>query len=33
MGLDATRGPTFEGVRARVSQAAMQRAARLLGDH
>jgi 4-hydroxy-3-polyprenylbenzoate decarboxylase len=32
MGLDATRGPTFEGVRARVSQAAMQRAARLLGE-
>lgn len=30
MGLDATRGPDFEGVRARVSGAAMQRAARLL---
>jgi 4-hydroxy-3-polyprenylbenzoate decarboxylase len=32
MGLDATRGPAFEGVRARVSEAAMQRAARLLKD-
>jgi len=30
MGLDATRGPNFEGVRARVSDAAMARAARLL---
>jgi 2,5-furandicarboxylate decarboxylase 1 len=30
MGLDATRGPNFEGVRAKVSDAAMARAARLL---
>ena len=30
MGLDATRGPNFEGIRARVSQAAMDRAAKLL---
>jgi 2,5-furandicarboxylate decarboxylase 1 len=30
MGLDATRGPRFEGVRAQVSDAAMARAARLL---
>jgi 2,5-furandicarboxylate decarboxylase 1 len=30
MGLDATRGPNFEGVRAKVSDAAMSRAARLL---
>ena len=30
MGLDATRGPTFEGVRARISQAALDRAAQLL---
>jgi 4-hydroxy-3-polyprenylbenzoate decarboxylase len=31
MGLDATRGPDFEGVRARVSEKAMARAAELLG--
>jgi 2,5-furandicarboxylate decarboxylase 1 len=30
MGLDATRGPGFEGVRARISDAAMARAAKLL---
>ncbi|MGQ0654438.1 MAG: UbiD family decarboxylase, partial [Betaproteobacteria bacterium] len=30
MGLDATRGPNFEGIRARVSEAAMERAAKLL---
>jgi UbiD family decarboxylase len=30
MGLDATRGPNFEGVRARVSDAALARAAQLL---
>jgi 4-hydroxy-3-polyprenylbenzoate decarboxylase len=30
MGLDATRGPNFEGVRARVSDAAMARARKLL---
>jgi len=30
MGLDATRGPNFEGVRAKVSDAAMVRADRLL---
>ena len=30
MGLDATRGPNFEGVRARVSDAALQRARKLL---
>ena len=30
MGLDATRGPGFEGVRARISDAAMTRAAKLL---
>ena len=30
MGLDATRGPGFEGVRAKISDAAMQRAAALL---
>jgi 4-hydroxy-3-polyprenylbenzoate decarboxylase len=30
MGLDATRGPSFEGVRARISDAAMARAAKLL---
>jgi 4-hydroxy-3-polyprenylbenzoate decarboxylase len=30
MGLDATRGPSFEGVRARISEAAMVRAAKLL---
>ena len=30
MGLDATRGPNFEGVRARISDAAMARAAKLL---
>lgn len=30
MGLDATRGPGFEGVRAKVSDAAMARAAKLL---
>jgi UbiD family decarboxylase len=30
MGLDATRGPNFEGVRAKVSDAAMARAAQLL---
>ena len=30
MGLDATRGPNFEGVRARISGAAMARAAKLL---
>jgi 4-hydroxy-3-polyprenylbenzoate decarboxylase len=30
MGLDATRGPNFEGVRARISDAAMARAAQLL---
>jgi 2,5-furandicarboxylate decarboxylase 1 len=30
MGLDATRGPGFEGLRARVSDAAMARAAKLL---
>jgi 2,5-furandicarboxylate decarboxylase 1 len=30
MGLDATRGPSFEGVRARISEAAMARAAKLL---
>jgi len=30
MGLDATRGPDFEGVRARISDAAMARAAKLL---
>jgi 4-hydroxy-3-polyprenylbenzoate decarboxylase len=30
MGLDATRGPNFEGIRARVSPAAMERAAKLL---
>jgi 2,5-furandicarboxylate decarboxylase 1 len=31
MGLDATRGPSFEGVRAKVSEKAMARAAALLG--
>jgi 4-hydroxy-3-polyprenylbenzoate decarboxylase len=31
MGLDATRGPDFEGIRARVSEEAMARAAELLG--
>jgi 4-hydroxy-3-polyprenylbenzoate decarboxylase len=31
MGLDATRGPNFEGIRARISRAAMDRAAKLLG--
>lgn len=31
MGLDATRGPHFEGVRHRISAAAMKRAAQLLG--
>jgi 2,5-furandicarboxylate decarboxylase 1 len=31
MGLDATRGPNFEGVRARIDPAAMDRAAALLG--
>jgi len=30
MGLDATRGPNFEGVRARISDAAMARAAKIL---
>jgi len=30
MGLDATRGPGFEGVRARISDAAMARAAKIL---
>jgi len=30
MGLDATRGPGFEGVRARISEAAMARAAKIL---
>ena len=30
MGLDATRGPQFEGVRARISDAALARAARIL---
>ena len=30
MGLDATRGPNFEGVRARISDTAMARAAKLL---
>jgi 2,5-furandicarboxylate decarboxylase 1 len=30
MGLDATRGPGFEGVRAKVSERAMQRAQALL---
>ena len=30
MGLDATRGPNFEGIRARISDAAMARAAKLL---
>ena len=30
MGLDATRGPNFEGVRARISDAAMARAAKLI---
>jgi 4-hydroxy-3-polyprenylbenzoate decarboxylase len=30
MGLDATRGPNFEGVRAKVSDAAMARAGKLL---
>lgn len=30
MGLDATRGPNFEGLRARISQAALDRAAQLL---
>jgi 4-hydroxy-3-polyprenylbenzoate decarboxylase len=30
MGLDATRGPSFEGVRAKISEAAMARAAQLL---
>jgi 4-hydroxy-3-polyprenylbenzoate decarboxylase len=27
MGLDATRGPNFEGIRAKVSDAALERAA------
>ncbi|GAA4354044.1 UbiD family decarboxylase [Variovorax defluvii] len=31
MGLDATRGPAFEGVRARIDDAAMERAAAFLG--
>jgi 4-hydroxy-3-polyprenylbenzoate decarboxylase len=31
MGLDATRGPGFEGVRARISDAALARAAEILG--
>jgi len=31
MGLDATRGPTFEGIRARIDAEAMQRAGELLG--
>jgi 4-hydroxy-3-polyprenylbenzoate decarboxylase len=30
MGLDATRGPGFEGIRAKVSEAALERAARIL---
>ena len=30
MGLDATRGPKFEGVRARVSEQAMARARQIL---
>jgi hypothetical protein len=30
MGLDATRGPNFEGVRARVSEAALARARKIL---
>ena len=33
MGLDATRGPGFEGVRAKISDAAMARAADLLKRH
>ena len=33
MGLDATRGPNFEGVRASISSAAMGRAAQLLQKH
>ena len=32
MGLDATRGPQFDGIRARIGDDAMARAARLLGD-
>jgi 2,5-furandicarboxylate decarboxylase 1 len=32
MGLDATRGPNFEGIRARIDEAAMARAAALLGQ-
>ena len=31
MGLDATRGPAFDGVRARIDDAAMARAAAFLG--
>jgi 4-hydroxy-3-polyprenylbenzoate decarboxylase len=30
MGLDATRGPDFDGIRATISEAAMQRARELL---
>jgi 4-hydroxy-3-polyprenylbenzoate decarboxylase len=30
MGLDATRGPKFDSVRARISDAAMARAAQIL---
>jgi 2,5-furandicarboxylate decarboxylase 1 len=30
MGLDATRGPAFEGVRARIDEVAMERAAAFL---
>jgi 4-hydroxy-3-polyprenylbenzoate decarboxylase len=30
MGLDATRGPNFDGIRARIDEAAMARAAALL---
>ncbi|HSV77992.1 MAG TPA: UbiD family decarboxylase [Ramlibacter sp.] len=33
MGLDATRGPEFEGVRAEVSEGAMSRAAAILARH
>jgi 2,5-furandicarboxylate decarboxylase 1 len=31
MGLDATRGPNFDGIRARIDEAAMARAAAMLG--
>jgi 2,5-furandicarboxylate decarboxylase 1 len=33
MGLDATRGPQFQGIRAKISDAATARAAQILGKH